>query len=570
MDKTRNSQSGLALLMALFFVSICLVLLSGIAVRLVNQGNHVGQYVENKDCFQGLEAAYAQAKSEIEAGEDGNVGLENWTLPQGGFTPPQFGDSTVVPLHLAALPDVEYYAVTQPWDSDGLDNDGNGIVDDPEENWIYTIYGFARNGIFERQMEAVVAGNDVNVWRNAIFAGAGQAGGVINGNVSIHGSVHILGEHVAEGMPALAALDLSGASLIHNNYDGLPAYLADRVPTLPQRSWNGEMVETLDAVLRVKNGLVGMSGSSEIGSPDTAGNTFKETMDGTFVADGWTGNAVTDDGDRGDPQQLYSDNGWDETYDLGELVQLPIFADDWRDPDTGERVPDPDTGTWYTHQDYFNEVLVADPLIENDGIYNGDIDIFTRGDHFYWNATTGEELNGSLPAAAPGANDDYILFNADADVLQVNGQVTVNGNFTLRGQGNQTTIHYSGRAALLVNGNVQLDTSLLTCNNGNPADTALSFPQNNILGLMASQDMIVGSVAQVDLMGAFYAQNRITSAKQSTIMGTFVSGYFDMGTNVPDIYQVPALADNLPRGMIGNYPILAMTQIAWREPGGEL
>jgi hypothetical protein len=66
-------------------------------------------------------------------------------------------------------------------------------------------------------------------------------------------------------------------------------------------------------------------------------------------------------------------------------------------------------------------------------------------------------------------------------------------------------------------------------------------------------------------MGAFYAQNRIVSAKQTTIMGTFVSNYFDMGTNVPDIYQVPSLADNLPLGMIGNYPILAMNLVSWRE-----
>ena len=91
-----------------------------------------------------------------------------------------------------------------------------------------------------------------------------------------------------------------------------------------------------------------------------------------------------------------------------------------------------------------------------------------------------------------------------------------------------------------------------------------------LAGLMATNDMIVGSVAQVDLMGAFYAQNQIITEKQSNILGTFVSNFFNMGTNVPSIWQVPELADNLPIGMIGNWPILDLGQISWLERGVEL
>src|SRR5690606_19395135 len=123
--------------------------------------------------------------------------------------------------------------------------------------------------------------------------------------------------------------------------------------------------------------------------------------------------------------------------------------------------------------------------------------------------------------------------------------------------------------AILVYGDIVIDTNLVTCNNGNKTDTAGSFPVNNILGLMASNNMTVGSTAQLDIMGAFYAQNKIVSAKQTNVMGTFVSNYFDMGTNVPNIFQVPSLADNLPLGMIGNYPILALQEVAWREIGVE-
>ena len=51
---------------------------------------------------------------------------------------------------------------------------------------------------------------------------------------------------------------------------------------------------------------------------------------------------------------------------------MPYLDDDWREPD-GTRVMDPDTGTWYTHETYFTEVLLADPVNETDGIYSGNI-----------------------------------------------------------------------------------------------------------------------------------------------------------------------------------------------------
>ena len=432
------------------------------------------------------------------------------------------------------------------------------------------MYVAARDGGSTRRVETVVMGKDVNVWRNAIFAGSGQVGGVIKGNVSIHGSVHILGNNLPAGGEAIAALDMSGTSLIHNNYADCPADLAARVPALPTTDFGGETIGTIDAKLRVKHGLVSLSGNSEVGEVNLAGNTFKETMDGTYVSEGWTGNAVVDDGDRGDPKSVWSDNGWDELYDLGDRVPFPVLTDDWRAPVTGARVWDASMGKWYSHQDYFDQVLLADPNNKTDGVYTGDIDIYTQGSHFYWNATKNIKLVGSLPATAPDSTDDYILFNVTNKTLQINGQVTVNGKLTIRGKSNAPTVNYSGRGAILVHGDVQLDCNLLTCNNANPANTANSFPAANCMGLMASGSMVVGSVAQVSLMGAFYAQNKIACSKQTNVMGTFVSQYFDMGTNVPSIFQVPALADNLPLGMIGNYPIMSLSRVSWRELGATL
>lgn len=566
----RSNNEGMALMMAVFFIAIGIVVVGSLMGRMLQQRKVVDQYEDYVTTFQGLESAISTGKVELETGADGILGMEGWTPEWSAGNElilPDMDSDSITPQYLASMDDVEFAAYTVRWADDGRDSNGDGIVDSTAENWMYSLYAMARNGQSNRAVEVVYEGSNVNVWENAIFAGSGQAGGLINGNVSIHGSVHLLGDSLVTGALALAAIDLSGTSLIHNNYQGIPVNLQARVPALPQTVFEGETVYTLEAKLRAKAGLVGMSGNSEIGEPQVIGNNFKETMDGLFVTSGWTGNSVTDDGDRGDPNSAFSDNGWDETYDLGDKVPFPLLTDDWRSSNDGAKVHNPATGTWYTHEDYFNQVLLADPDVTNDGIYNGNIVLNVKTSKFYWNATTGTVLNGSLPATAPAATDDYIIFDSATDTMKVNGQIRINGNLSFTGQGADKTVNYSGRAAILVYGDITIDTNLVTCNNGNKNDTANSFPVNNILGFMASNNMVVGSTSQLDIMGAFYAQNQITSQKQTNVMGTFVSNYFDMGTNVPNIYQVPALADNLPLGMIGNYPILAISQVSWRELG---
>ena len=552
----RSPKEGIALLTATIFLALAMLILAYMTSRVINQHSQVNRYVQFKDCFLGLDSAYAASMVALENGNDGMLGLGTYDPYDGGsLALPDFDTDDIAPLQVPNMSNVEFMSVVEDWDDDGIDNNGDGSIDDLEEEWVYTLHLFANNAGVQRRAEVVVKATDVNVWRNAIFGGTGQSGGLINGNVSIHGSVHLLGTNILAGGLAVAAIDLSGASLIHNNYTGLEVDLRNRVPALPQRDWNGEIVETLNAKLRVKNGLVGMSGNSEIGEPDVAGNTVKETMDGTYVNDGWTGNSVIDDGGRGDPTAVFSDNGWDETYELGDKLSLPIFSDDWREPVTGTTILNPNTGANYTYEEYF-ETLSSTP-------YPGDMTIDCKTD-FYYNATR----PGDPDPANRQPTDDYILFNAATNRLEINGQIEIDGNLTFTGKGNDTSIDYTGRAAILANGDVVIETDLLSVN----ADgtTANSFPAANCLGLMATNNMDVGMTSQLKVMGGFYAQNRVRSQKQTTIMGTFVGDYFDMGTNVPDIYQVPELADNLPYGMIGAYPILTFQQVSWRELGGDV
>ncbi len=549
-------EEGMALLVAMAFISVALIVMGALAVRVVNQNHFVDRYTNYENCMLGVESALVMSQASLEAGNNGMVGFSTTVS---STTVPSFDTSGAAPRRMAATPTVEYLAYARDWSTDGVDNNGDGTVDGPEEKWFYTQYASGRENGTVRKVESVMKGTDVNVWRNAIFAGSGQAGGLVNGNVSIHGSVHLLGNSLLEGDEAITALDLSGTSLVHNNYVGCPAALASRVPALPTRSFNGETVETLNASLRVKKGLVGTSGNSEIGELNVAGNAFKETMDSCYVNDGWTGTSVTDDGDRGDPTHVYSDNGWDARYDLGDRVPFPTLTSDWRDPVTGARVYDAARASNYTHEHYFDEVLVADPVNKTDGIYNGNITI-KADTNFYYNASRPMDPNPDHRLAT----DDYILFREESNVMEINGQLSIRGNLTItRGGGSDKTIYYKGRAAILVHGDATLDTDLLTIN----ADgtTANSFPKNNCFGIMASGSMVVGSLSQLQLMGAFYAQNKIQCSKQTTVMGTFVSNYFDMGTNVPDIYQVPELADYLPVGMIGAYPIMSFAHVSWRE-----
>ena len=446
-----RKEEGMAMIIALVFVMVAIALLSTLSVQIINQNLQQNRYSDYRDAFWGVVSAIQESKSSIEIGGDGLIGVESWTPSYNSNNEPilpSFDDPSVTPRTLASDPTVQYFAIAIPWENDNFDNNGDGLVDDISEADMVTIYALARKNGTVRRLEVITDSTDVNVWRNAIFAGDGQIGNVINGNVSIHGSVHVLGNNLLPGNPAITALDLSGTALIHNNYQGVPGILQQRVPPLPTTVFDGETVETLNAKLRVKRGLVGLSGNSEIGEPHVPGNGWKETMDGTFVNDGWTGNQTIPNGGRGIPKNVFSDNGWDELYDLGNRVGFPRLTDDWREPN-GSKITNPNTGNPYSFQDYFSQVLLADPVIPNDGVFNGNLVLNAKGNKIFWDATTGTYLNGSLPASLPPDDHDYIWFDPTTNVLRINGQIRINGNLTFTGGGNDRTINYSGKACLL-------------------------------------------------------------------------------------------------------------------------
>jgi hypothetical protein len=404
---------------------------------------------------------------------------------------------------------------------------------------------------------------NVNCWNNVIFAGVGQMGHSINGNVVMRGSVHLLGDgepftdidkdgrwddnesytdQNSNGQydfgepftdsdsdghrdarepfidsngngtrdPALKVTDLaeeiSGTADVGNNYSGMSVTLKNLIPSLPTNSFGGETVETLSAKLRVKHGLVGISGSATVGWANTTGNTTKETMDGVYVTDGYTGNKGA--------ANVYSDNGTGHSYDLGDgLVKFPNLSD-----------PYPGYGSY---QDY----LASTSFVVPSSLTIDDTS-FTIGD-----------TNGS------------ISYNATTKVMQISGKVYVNGDITFN-----ESVRYSGKGTLVATENITVEGDLLP---------QTKFPTTDAIGLIAAKNMTIGDSAQRTIAAACYAQYKIYIPKQSEIAGSCVSSYFSV-KNVPHLFQAPDLANNLPPGMPGGDPIwiVAIKINSWQDMGG--
>lgn len=443
-----------------------------------------------------------------------------------------------------------------------------------------TSSGNSQEGASQVQVTVKRKRNPFNIWNNIVFAGTGQAGNVINGNVSFHGPVHILGEGEPftdsngngkwdpvdtytdlngdglwnPGEPLLRdtdmdgvwdpaepytdtngsgaydasltvvdlAYELGGTARIYNNYSGISSALSSRIPPLDTTTFNGEVVNTLDAELRVKHGQVSISGSATVGTPDVSGNSVKETMDGCYVNDGYTGNQGT--------SQVYSDNGTSQQYDLEDGLSFPNLSSPYTDPASG-----------YTYSSFQNY------LSSNALVISGNLNL---------------QPGVSYPALSNSYGSIYL---DNAGNLQISGIVFVTGDVNINsGSGGlkSTPILYDGRGTLVSANNINLSTHVLS--NG-------MFPADDVMGFIAAKDINIGTGSgdsHLNLMGAFYAQDKITNAKQNQIAGAMVSNYFSIN-NVPDLFHVPALADNLPPGMPGGGTVYTYTyQVvanSWRE-----
>ncbi|MEA2551970.1 MAG: hypothetical protein QOJ65_146 [Fimbriimonadaceae bacterium] len=418
-----------------------------------------------------------------------------------------------------------------------------------------------------RSVRSYITEKDVGIWNNAIFAGSGATGQAINGNVDIRGSVHILGDGepytdlngsgsrdaaeaftdknkngiwdpgevytdsngdgaytVAEPYndtngngaydPPLTQTDmdttLTGSAYIGNNYSGVPANILAVIPAAPTVGG----VAQLGTEVRVKHGMISIGGAASVGTSSIVdGGLSKGSIDGSYVNDGYTGNKGA--------SAVSSDNGTTNTYDLGGLnISMPIISG------IGAQQYKDKTGSmWSTHQAYLDSKSLTIP-----------VSTLTSGTAAF---TYGPDANGNSISFKPASGGSPAEIN-------ITGIVKVAGNLQL---GNpKELITYKGKGTLYAAGDMNIDADIM------PA-SGLTFPTGTHMGFIALKNMNLATGAgssHLSMAGAFYAQGQIKSAKQTEVAGTFVSNFFDMGKNVPKIYQVPTLASNMPPGMPGD------------------
>jgi len=485
------NQKGMALLTTLIFVFILVTFGVALLTMTSNDTKLSALQRDSTKAFYiaeaGIEKTLYNLKKDFESDQDWNNGIN-------GYTPTEvsFGEGT--------------YTVT-------LDIKSSNNV---------TIKSKGKYDSSIRYIQVDATVGSLSIWDNAIFAGSGASGSVINGNVDIRGSVHILGEELGPDDPAVEVVEFGGTAGIGNNYIGMDSNLRSRIVNPPNTEFNGETIETLNAKLRVKRGKVNLSGTATVGDPDVHGNAYKETLDGVYVTDGFGGN-------KGE-SNVYSDNGTEHLYDFGGgTFNFPTLDDLYIDPETGSPVPP------YSYKGYY----------DNFGLKITDISSI--------NSTTAN-FNHS------DDKGNSIVWNKDTGILTISGIILIDvENIDFNIGNKKYSIEYEGTGTIVSKGDISIHGDLLAKN---------LFPTTDALGLVAYNDLNFatgGGDSQLKMMGAFYAQNKITSAKQNEIAGTFVSNYFDMGTNVPSIFQVPGLENHLPPGMPGATITYNMQTSNWHE-----
>lgn len=367
-----------------------------------------------------------------------------------------------------------------------------------------------------RTIEARFRVVNLSPWNNAAFAGAGASGASINGNVVIAGSVHILGTGIGATGPAA---EFSGGGGIYNYYKDIDATAyTGKLPNVAPT--------TLYTEVRVKGGQLKMqSTSARVGEPDSVLTTYQDPVDGVYTNNGFGGT-------YGDTY-VYSKNGKEAKYDVPSDVTVPFPCLSCTNPDTGQ-----------TYQQF---------LDSNSFTYPGNLVI---------DATT--------PGFSVGSGGNTLSWNNTTKTLTISGIIKVTGQIKLGGTTGTTritTINYTGSGTLY---------SAYSNPGGNPSIEIHSnilpvgiFPTLDRIGFVAQDRIEIatgGGDSNLRLTGAFFGENKVVLQKQTQIAGSLVSNYFDMGNQVPALYQVPELGRNMPPGMPGSdLRIIFVKTLSWKE-----
>lgn len=354
------------------------------------------------------------------------------------------------------------------------------------------------------------------VWDNAVFADAGEAGNSITGHAAVRGSIHILGNPSSP-----PTIEFGGTGDIRNNYSDAVSWFgatdAAKLPSLPTVEVNGVPVETLDTVVRIRDASINLTGDADIGAVNDDSNTVKEMID-----------SVRSNGTVGPSAEVHTDDTG--SYDTDQLV-FPELSDPYIDPATGT--------SYTTHRDF----LDTNSLTISEYEISANTTAFTHSD----------------------GNGNSISWDPTTLILTISGIIKTDGNMRLgrpHGQPGLRGVNYVGTGTIYATDDIHIDGYVVPVGN---------YITDGNLGLIAADDVLIDEASNVNVMAAIYAQDQIRVSKQTAIAGAMVSSWFDMGMNVPAVFHVPDLTQNLPPGMPGEHRYTSIESISvenWFQESG--
>jgi len=373
-----------------------------------------------------------------------------------------------------------------------------------------------------------------SIYDNGLIGGEGNAGAVINGNAGVAGGIFIFGEK-PDGSgplgPTDVAINFSGGGGVRDDYSTMPANLVAKVPGITPEY-------PLKSEVRVKNGQVNLSGAGSIG---TASNPV----------DAWFGGNI---GGTAGSSNLFSNNGKSEPYDVPASFTFPAPNEPYFD------------GT-IMHANYGAYVMATGIDLDAALTAQG---TSLKALRLAAGATNEHRIDENTPAFSVFDGADYNSSThgmrwTPTGVLEVKGLIRTGGTLILGNKGG-VTLYFRGKATLWVDssgtgsGDIEIHNNIISYG---------TFPVDDVLGLVAQNDVNVATGAgdsQLDFTALIYAGGTFTAAKQVDLAGIVFGNFFDLGANVPGIFAVPQLKDNLPPGWIfdGKVPTV-VARVAWQR-----
>jgi len=366
-----------------------------------------------------------------------------------------------------------------------------------------------------------------------MFLGSPDNGGdIIKGNrLQIAGSVLVTGDGGSR-------FRLRGRSKIVNNYDGIDdlsnglGTLALKLPDLDAPDFNGESVETLNAVLRIKDAELRINGNASAGEADVEGDADKETLDAVYSDDPPPANG-----------DVFADSVG--AYDLDDSIAFPSLDAPYVDSN----------GVSYaSFSSYLNSVAYT-PGIGGDLIIDGDTPSFAYVDP---------------------AGKGSIRWNHITKVLTIDGVIKINGQAKLGKTGDEDdfeggdepeggvlrAIKYAGTGAIWASDKIEIHTDIypdgLYLEDGPDLDGLV----DGNLGLIASTEIEIPKGygdANTRIIASLFAEEKILAKEPANIAGSVTTGYFEaQGNDRVNLWQVPALSGFAAFGVPTNSGVLTL------------